>query len=68
MASTTRPAKMAAENASLPSPCPGRSFDNPSVTSTTRRRSIPFHVLADAFATVDEELAPEPDVADFLAM
>ncbi len=31
-----------------------------------RRRAIPFRVLADAFATEDEELAPEPDWADYL--
>jgi hypothetical protein len=69
MATTTLRPRPAAENATLPSPCLGQSFDNSSATgrSATRRRSIPFHVLADAFATVDEELTPEPDRADFPA-
>lgn len=61
---TTRSPRTAVENATLPPPCPGRPFSNP---SATRRRSIPFRMLADAFATVDEELAPEPDWADFPA-
>ncbi|MDZ7617558.1 MAG: hypothetical protein U1E05_11165 [Patescibacteria group bacterium] len=30
-----------------------------------RCKGIPFRVFVDAFATVDEELAPEPDWADF---
>ncbi len=69
MASTTLRPRPAAENATLPSPCLGQSFDNPSAIrpSAARRRCIPFRVLADAFATVDEELAPEPDRADFPA-
>ncbi len=32
-----------------------------------RRRTIPFRMLADAFAAEDEELDPEPDRNDFAA-
>ncbi len=41
----------------------GSSLGSP---GAARRRVIPFRVLADAFATEDEELAPEPDWADYL--
>ncbi len=34
--------------------------------STHRNRGVPFQVLADAFATEDEELEPEPEWFDFL--
>ncbi len=40
--------------------------DRPAKHSPGRcRRTIPFRVFADAFATQDEEWAPEPDWADF---
>jgi len=54
-----------------------RSPRSPSTDSTRRRtqselreptrcRSIPLRVLLDAFATEDEDLAPEPEWFDFV--
>ncbi len=54
------PAKPARRNA-----VPSRRGPAPEDPAARRRRSIPFRMLADAFATVDEELEAEPDWADF---